>query len=281
MTSPKTLLKAWNLRARKQLGQNFLLDPQLAGAIVARAGLLPSDTVVEIGAGLGSLTLPLARAVFRVHAIEKDPRLTGLLDTELKAAGVRNVEVVQGDVLAIDFGALAGEDDRRRVAVGNLPYNISSQIVLRLVRERRRFAKAVLMFQKELADRLMAEPGGRDYGRISVLLQHAARLRRLMTIEASHFFPRPKVASTVLEVTFRSETPLEGDLERLLFDTVRRAFSQRRKTLKNALSGGGPPGDVAAALAAAGIEGTRRAETLSVAEFVRLTRCLARPPSAR
>lgn len=278
MTSPRTLLKAWNLRAKKKWGQNFLADANVAEAIVRRAGLSKEDTVVEIGAGLGSLTIPLARSVRKVCAIEKDFRLPGLLRAELAVAGVQNVEVIEGDVLRIDFETLLGDSDSRWVVVGNLPYSISTQIIVRLIRHRRRFGRAILMFQKELADRLTAAPGGKDYGRISVVLQYCSHVSRLMDVDAACFFPKPQVDSTVISIAFQNDTGLSERDEGMFFEVVRAAFSKRRKTLKNALSGSGLiqlSGNVTGVLNAAGIDATRRAETLSVEDFVRLSRFLA------
>ncbi|MFZ7126255.1 MAG: 16S rRNA (adenine(1518)-N(6)/adenine(1519)-N(6))-dimethyltransferase RsmA [Desulfobacterales bacterium] len=274
MTSPRTLLKAWNLKARKQWGQNFLSDPAVAEAIVRRAGLSDQDVVVEIGAGLGALTLPMARAVRRIYAIEKDTRLAGLLKTELAAADIGNVDILQNDVLRVDLDAFPFEGESGLTAVGNLPYNISTQVIVRLIEHRHRFKRAVFMFQKELAERLAAGPGGKDYGRISVLLQYCARVSRLMEVDASRFFPKPRVDSTVLDIVFREGRGLDAAQEKLLFDVVRCAFSKRRKTLKNALSGfQSSEGalDVLSALAAAGIDPLRRAETLSVEDYIRLS----------
>lgn len=277
MTSPRTLLKAWELKAKKQWGQNFLSDPGVAETIVRRAGLTAEDTVMEIGAGLGSLTVPLAKSVLKVLAIEKDRRLQGLLQTELAVSGLRNVTIIDGDVLRMDLASLAAGSDDRWTVVGNLPYNISSQILVHLIGCRQYFRRAVLMFQKELADRLIAAPGGKDYGRITVMLQYCSRVSRLMEVNATSFYPKPKVDSTVLDIVFREPTALSEPEEKLFLDVIRAAFSKRRKTLKNALTRSTPstlPGDIMGAFDAAGIDPTRRAETLAVADFIRLTRCL-------
>lgn len=278
MTSPRTLLKAWNLRAKKQWGQNFLTDSNVAEAIVRRARLSENDTVIEIGAGLGALTIPLAGSVRKVYAIEKDLRLPALLRAELAVAAVHNVDIIQGDILRIDFEKLFGDLDSRWLVVGNLPYSISTQIVVRLVRHRRRFRRAIFMFQKELAERLTASPGGKDYGRISVILQYCSQISRLMDVDASCFFPKPQVDSTVIDIAFQEDTGLSASDESLFFEVVRAAFSKRRKTLKNALAGSGLPQlseNVTDVLDAVGIDSTRRAETLSVEDFIRLSRFLA------
>ena len=157
---------------------------------------------------------------------------------------------------------------------GNLPYNISSPILVRLVQERQSVSQATLMFQKELADRICAEPGGKTYGRLSVLVQYCARIKKILQIKAADFFPKPKVDSTVLNITFLETPAFPANDETFLFKVVQAAFGQRRKTLKNALSGSFLHLDetlIRTALSNAAIDPSRRAETLSVPEFVRLS----------
>jgi 16S rRNA (adenine1518-N6/adenine1519-N6)-dimethyltransferase len=274
MTAPHTLLKAWNLRARKELGQNFLTEPTLAEKIVDLAGIGADDAVLEIGAGLGAMTLAAGRRTQRLVAVEKDAQLVPLLRAELLAQGLSHVQVRQQDILRVDLGLLSAEMGQPLTVIGNLPYNISSQVVVKLVTERAAVKRAALMFQKELAERLIAGPGGKAYGRLSVLLGYCADLKMLREIRADMFFPKPKVGSAVLEIVFKQVIePRVGD-EALMVRVVQAAFGQRRKTLRNALSGGMPQLGGKGALAVltlAGIDPQRRAETLSVSEFVRLT----------
>jgi 16S rRNA (adenine1518-N6/adenine1519-N6)-dimethyltransferase len=274
MTAPQTLLKAWNLRAKKAYGQNFLVDPSTADMIVRKAALTPEDLVLEIGAGLGALTLPLAARVRRLVAVERDGDLIQLLRNELLAAGIENAEVVHADILRADLAELVAPDTAPMVVMGNLPYNISSQVVLKLLAARARVKRAIFMFQKELADRLAAPPGNKTYGRLSVMLQYCAEVRPLADIAATCFHPRPKVASAILEVRFKAVPEHPAQDEALLFRIVRAAFGKRRKTLKNALTQSDLRLDgaaVSAWLEACAIEPRRRAETLSVAEYVTLT----------
>jgi len=274
MTSPYTLLKAWNLHARKELGQNFLKEPTLAENIVTLARIGSEDLVLEIGAGLGAMTIPAARRARRIIAIEKDRQLVPLLRAELLAHGLENVTVLEQNILTLDLSRLAEQEGRSFVVIGNLPYNISSQVLVKLIEERCVVRRAVLMFQKELADRLCAGPGTRTYGRLSVLLQYCAEMTALRDIKAEMFFPKPKVGSTVLQIEFKTHIEPRVSDEALLVRVVQSAFGQRRKTLRNALAGGLLPLDNAGALAvleAAAIDPRRRAETLSVADFVRLT----------
>jgi 16S rRNA (adenine1518-N6/adenine1519-N6)-dimethyltransferase len=255
------------------LGQNFLVDPATAQRIVDRSEVQPDDPVVEIGPGFGALTLPLSRSVRSVFAIEKDPALARILREELVRADARNVQVIDADVLDIDLAGLAREAGRPITVFGNLPYNISSQVVIRLIAARRHIARGVLMFQKELAARLRASPGSREYGRITAMLRYCAVIRRLAEVTAERFFPTPQVDSEVLEIDFRRTATYPAHDEDRLFRLIAVAFNQRRKTLKKALSASNPavqPRAILRALAQAGIDPMRRAETLTPEEFVAL-----------
>lgn len=278
MTSPRTLLNGWQIQAKKQLGQHFLRHPDIAERIVSVAHIQPNDMILEIGAGLGALTIPLARKARRVYAVETDRRIIGLLKTEIEAAGIDNVSIIEKNFLSLEIANLAEEAGERLLAMGNLPYNISSQVLIRLVLARCWIDRAVLMFQKELADRLVAPPGTKAYGRITVMLAYCASIERLIDIPAESFFPRPKVDSTILQIHFKQPLEIAPRDERLFFRVVKAGFSQRRKTLKNALSSGFQdlsPKIIIQALSAAGIDPVRRAETLSPGEFIRLSDCLA------
>ncbi len=273
MTAPQTLLRAWNLKAKKAYGQNFLVEPATAERIVRQASLRADDLVLEIGAGLGALTLPLAATVRRLVAVEKDGDLIQLLRNELLAAGYENTTVVHADILRAALTDLVEPEAGPMVVMGNLPYNISSQVVLKLLAARAHVSRAVFMFQKELAERLAAPPGSRTYGRLSVMLQYCADVKILAEVAATCFHPRPKVASAILEIRFKAAPEIPADDEDLLFRIVRAAFGKRRKTLKNALSQSDltlPAPTVSEWLLACAIDPRRRAETLSVAEFVSL-----------
>jgi 16S rRNA (adenine1518-N6/adenine1519-N6)-dimethyltransferase len=242
--------------------------------IVARAGVGAEERILEIGAGLGALTVPLARVARSVIAVERDPHLIPLLREELARCSLPHVRIIEGDALDLDLPELARGEGGPLSVFGNLPYNISSQIVIRLIDARRHVHRAVLMFQRELARRLTASPGGREYGRITALLGCCAAVRRLAQVSASHFFPVPKVDAEVLEISFdRPPEAYPPHDEARLFRLIAAAFGRRRKTIKNALSGaplGLAPEAAAEALAAAGIDPVRRAETLSPSDFVRL-----------
>ena len=278
MTSPRILLKAWNLRPQKKLGQNFLADFTIAQRIVERSRIQNEDVVFEIGAGLGALTIPIARRVTKVIAIEKDRNLIRLLRSELAVNHITNVELRADDIRRLNLIELTQAIERRVVVMGNLPYNLSSQILVQLIGARQRIDRAILMFQKELAERIIAPPGGRDYGRIAVMLQYCAAVKSVIDVKAVQFYPRPQVDSTVLEIDFGAQTEPPAEDETLLFRVIKAAFAKRRKTLKNALSGSELPIDALqaeAALQQSNIDPGRRAETLHVHEFVTLSNCLS------
>lgn len=274
MKSPRELLRTRGIRPRKSMGQHFLADSNVAASIVRRAQFKPDDVVLEIGAGLGSLTLPLAAQVKHVLAVESDRQIATLLGNEILAAGACNVTIIEKDILRLDIEALSGRSDTSLKVVGNLPYHISSQVLIRLIRFREVIDAAFLMFQAEVAERLTAKPGTKTYGRLSVSIQYCAEIYPLVSVAASAFFPKPKVDSQVVGIEFHHPVHFRATDESLLFRTVKAAFGKRRKTLKNALLGGNLGfGDekISAALKLAGIDPQRRAETLSVKEFVTLS----------
>jgi 16S rRNA (adenine1518-N6/adenine1519-N6)-dimethyltransferase len=279
MTSPKILLKAWNLRPNKKLGQHFLKDPSAAEMIVRRSKIAGADTVLEIGAGLGAITIPVAKTARQVYAVETDPQLIQLLKSELAVHNLSNVEIIAKSILRVDISSLSNELNQQLIVIGNLPYNISSQILLQLIHGRSHVNRAILMFQKELARRIRAAPGNKDYGRLTAMLSYCADIKSVATIAASLFYPKPKVDSEVVEINFNTSREYPPHDETMLFQVVKAAFGTRRKTLKNALSTSGlqiGPKLAREALIAAGIDPGRRAETLGVTEFIALQISLAK-----
>jgi len=273
MTSPRTLLKAWSLKPKKHLGQSFLSDPSVAAAIVARSEFSPHDVVLEIGAGLGALTIPLAHAVEKVYAVEKDFQLIDLLKTQLLTHQIANCEVLSGNVLQMDLLQFAESAGSKLTVVGNLPYNISSQVIIKLIQSRHKFERGIFMLQKELAERIAANPGGKHYGRITALLRYCADIRTLLVVKAPSFYPPPKVDSAVVEIKFKPTSAYAPHDEAMLFSVIKAAFGNRRKTLKNALAASGLGIDSQTALQAltsAGLDPTRRAETLEPTDFISL-----------
>ncbi len=277
MTSPYILLKNSKVYPKKQLGQNFLADPSTAATIISRSNISSDDVVLEIGAGLGALTIPSAGISKKVYAIEKDRHIIPLLEKELALNGIENVIIIKDNILNIDINALAEKEGVKMTVIGNLPYNISSQILIRLIAARNNINSAVLMFQKELGQRIAAGPGGKQYGRVSVMLQYCADIKSLYQIKARLFYPRPKVDSEVLEICFHDTPRYPAKDEALFFKVVKSAFGKRRKTLRNSLAGSELDMDtekVIHVLKKAEINPVRRAETLSVEEFVRLSNCI-------
>lgn len=264
------LIKTLGLRPKKGLGQNFLVDETIAPRIVREAGIQPGDRVVEIGPGLGSLTAPLLRQAQRVWAIEQDASLLPLLRQRTDGLGALHVET--GDALIWDYRTTAAQLGGPLRIVANLPYHISSPLLIHLLDQGEAVSDMTLMFQKEVAERIVAEPGGKSYGTLSVQCQLWMETYIAFDVPPQAFHPVPKVDSAVVRMV-RREVPLAAVTDPADFrQTVRAAFGQRRKTLGNALKTIHP--DPAAWLRQVEIDPKRRGETLSVREFVRLANAL-------
>lgn len=275
MTHPGQLLKTNGLYAGKELGQNFLSDSNTADMIVRKTGISKHTHVLEIGPGLGALTLPIARIVDRVTVVEKDSRLVPLLKQELEDSDLNHVTVLNMDALKLDINTIL--KDKKLVVIGNLPYNISSQILFKLVEESHCIEKAFLMFQKELAKRIIASPGGRDYSRLSAVVQYAANIDFVADVGPNSFFPRPSVDSTILRFDFFEKKAFNREQEKILFGVIKAAFSKRRKSLKNSMVGGEFEFEkqfIIKMLEIADIDPKRRAETLTVDEFKSLAQAI-------
>ena len=242
--------------------------------IVNRSGILPEDVVLEIGAGLGALTIPVARIASKVFAVEKDRKIIDILKTEILASNLSNVVIMEKNILKIDIKSLAENISQKMVVMGNLPYNISSQILVQLIESRKALSKAVVMLQKELAQRITAQPGCKDYGRLTVMLRYCSDIKKIADVKASLFFPRPKVDSEVLELKFKKTLEYPTNDEVFFFRVIKAAFGNRRKMLKNALAASALSIDANTAkdvLKRSDIDPARRAETLTIEEFVKLS----------
>ncbi|MFC2037894.1 16S rRNA (adenine(1518)-N(6)/adenine(1519)-N(6))-dimethyltransferase RsmA [Chloroflexota bacterium] len=259
------MLRAYSLYPRKRLGQNFLVDPAALGRIVAAASLSPDDTVVEVGAGLGTLTRPLAQQAGRVLAVEVDDQLVEILHERL--ADLSNVELIHADVLKLpDLGLF----NLGYKVVANLPYYITSAILRRFLEVEPRPGLMVVTVQSEVAERVVAGPGKMSLLALSV--QFYGRPRIVARIPAGAFYPSPRVDSAVLRIELdeqRGAALGEGVDEQTFFRVARAGFSQKRKMLRNSLSGGLalPPARVEETLARVGVDPRRRAETLSLQEW--------------
>jgi 16S rRNA (adenine1518-N6/adenine1519-N6)-dimethyltransferase len=261
------------------LGQSFLIDPNIITKIVRISNVHEQDIVLEIGAGLGIMTLLIAERAQRVVAVDIDPAMIAILRQELK--DVTNIEIIHADILDYDVGSAlfrAGDEGRLLKVIGNIPYNISTQILFRLIEARTVISEMVLMFQKEVGERLLAPPCTKDYGILSVLTGMFATLSKELSVPATCFNPPPKVDSIVLKISFLGVPRVELRDPKFFFKVVKTAFSKRRKTLFNNLKASFffdiSPAAVEEALELTKIDGKRRGESLTVEEFGRLSNAL-------
>jgi 16S rRNA (adenine1518-N6/adenine1519-N6)-dimethyltransferase len=272
--SPRELLERYGLRAKKSWGQNFLVDERTYRAIVEAAGAGAGDLVIEIGAGLGTLTARLLATGARVIAVERDRDMARVVRGELGSEP--RLELAEANALEFDYAEAARAAGRRAIVVGNLPYQIASPILFRLLAQRAELERLVVMLQREVAERIVAAPSSAAYGALSVMVQVAGAPRIVCKVPAGAFLPAPKVASAVVRIDLVAGTRVPLDDQARFGEVVHAAFGQRRKTLKNALSTIADGARVAGALGRAGIDGQRRGETLSVEEFARLSDALPR-----
>ena len=255
-------------RPRKRFGQHFLHDPRVVAGILRAMDPRPGQTVVEIGPGLGALTLPLLERLGELHVVELDRDLVPEL--EARAAGRGRLHVHQADATRFDFAALAPPGGRIRV-VGNLPYNVSTPLLFHLLDQLAAIEDMHLMLQKEVVQRMAASPGGKDYGRLSVMVQWRCAVEPLFHVGPGAFRPPPKVTSTVVRLVPHARPPFEVRDPALFARVVAAAFSQRRKTLRNALASLAPPERIAAA----GLDPGDRPERVPPEGFARLANLLA------
>ncbi|TMK37430.1 MAG: 16S rRNA (adenine(1518)-N(6)/adenine(1519)-N(6))-dimethyltransferase RsmA [Actinobacteria bacterium] len=253
---------------RRSLGQHFLLDPNVARAIVRDAGIGPGDRVIEIGAGLGSLTLALDASGADVVAVELDPGLVSALADVLQEHP--RVRVVRADAMRSDWDALLGSDDVPWILCANLPYNIATPLVLDVLARVPKVVRSVVMMQREVGERLAARPGDDAYGAVSVRVAYRALASTIRRVPPEVFWPRPKVESVVVRLDRLSAPPVDVDEDRL-WRVVDGAFAQRRKTMRNALRRLGlEPAEADATLAASGVAASARPEELSLEDFARV-----------
>jgi 16S rRNA (adenine1518-N6/adenine1519-N6)-dimethyltransferase len=265
----RALLDGIGTTPRRGLGQNFVADPNTVRRIARLAGVGPGDRVVEIGAGLGSLTLALAETGAHVTAVEVDPRIAGALRTVLSDAGVPDttVTVVEADAMTLDWSAVLDGGDHWTL-VANLPYNVATPLVCDLLDGVPEIERMLVMVQREVADRFVADPGSKQYGAVSVKIAYWASARLVGVVPPSVFVPRPNVESALVEITRRRPPPTAPDE---LFSLVRTAFGQRRKMLRRSLAERVTP----AQFAVAAISPEARPEQLDVDAWCRLTEAVS------
>lgn len=268
----RILLDKYGLRAKKQFGQNFLISERALRAIADATVSSDEDWIVEIGAGLGTLTAQIVERVTagKVIALEADPDMVRVLRAELGT--LDNLEIHHTDAMRFDLRAEATL--KKIIVCGNLPYHLASQLMFKVLDARDRVQHAVFMIQKEMADRVVAKPGGKDYGALGVMIRTYADVTTVIKVGAGSFMPPPKIDSTVIKIVPLAEPRAPISDEAHYSKVVHAAFGQRRKTLRNALRAQFEDAAIDAALAATGIDGGRRGETLDIAEFAALARNL-------
>ncbi len=267
------VLKDTGFSFKKSLGQNFLIDESVLRKIIDAACLTKDDCVLEIGPGIGTMTEALSEAAGRVIAVELDNRLIPILRENL--AGRENVTVIQGDILRTDIRKLSEEycGGKPFKAVANLPYSVTTPALLKLLDESAPILSATLMVQKEVAERMMADPGTKAYGALSLAVQYRAEISVAANVPRNCFIPRPEVDSQVVHLQCFSEPPVRTEDPELMFRLIRASFNERRKTLVNGLANGKigyTKEEIARAVEALGKGEAVRGETLSLEDFARL-----------
>ncbi|MDM5331779.1 16S rRNA (adenine(1518)-N(6)/adenine(1519)-N(6))-dimethyltransferase RsmA [Ureibacillus composti] len=276
----KEILNKYGFSFKKSLGQNFLIDPNILRNIVSHANLTKNSGAIEIGPGIGALTEHLAREAKKVVAFEIDQRLLPVLEDTLSP--YNNVKVVHSDILKADVPAVIAEEMQGIediMVVANLPYYVTTPILMKLLNDRLPIRGFVVMMQKEVADRITAKPGTKEYGSLSIAIQYYVSAEVAMVVPKTVFMPQPNVDSAVIRLIRHEEPPVKVIDEDFLFEVTRASFAQRRKTILNNLQSGLPSGKeykhlIIQALEESGIEPTRRGETLSIQEFGKLADAL-------
>lgn len=273
----REILEKYGFSFKKSLGQNFLIDTNILKKIVEAAQLKEGSAVIEIGPGIGALTEQLARSAAKVAAFEIDQRLLPILKDTLSP--YPNVKVIHQDVLKADVKGTMEEEfsaNQDVMVVANLPYYVTTPIIMKLLEDQLPIRGIVVMLQKEVAERISASPGSKEYGSLSIAIQYYTKAEIVMVVPKTVFVPQPNVDSAVIRLTKRDKPPVEVKSESFFFQVTKASFAQRRKTILNNLTSQLPDGkqrkeEILAALAASGIEAGRRGETLSLTEFGRLS----------
>lgn len=270
----KELVKKYGIRLTKSLGQNFLTDINVVSRIVDTAEITKDDMVIEIGPGVGSMTGELASRAGKVIAVEIDRHLIPALKDNLKAFS--NLEIINEDIMKVSVADITNNKDNMRLkVVANLPYYITTPIIMKLLEEDNDIEQMVFMVQKEVAQRMVAKPGGKDYGALSVAVQYYAQPEKVFDVPPHCFIPQPEVDSTIIKLKRNTTPPVVLKNKDLFFKVVKASFGQRRKTLLNALSNFGgfnkSKEEIRNILNAVNIDGNLRGETLSIEQFAALS----------
>lgn len=274
MPSIRKELSEYGLSPKKRLGQHFLADRNILDKVVRTAGVTKEDVVLEVGPGLGDMTLALAQKAGQVIAVEIDSKLIPVL--RKKVSGLSNVTIRWANILRVNLEYLFYETGKPLKVVANLPYNISTPLLFRFIESRNYFSSLTLMLQKEVVERIIAPPGGKDYGALSVLIQAVSRPSIQFVVKPSAFFPPPQVESAVIKISWRDDLKMKAEDEEWFREVVKASFSHRRKTLINSLkfSGLPLPPSPEKKMETSGIDPGRRPETLNIEEFIHLAEAL-------
>ncbi|MEB1809647.1 MAG: 16S rRNA (adenine(1518)-N(6)/adenine(1519)-N(6))-dimethyltransferase RsmA [Bacillaceae bacterium] len=276
----RAILEKYKFSFKKSLGQNFLIDLNILARILDAAGVNEQVGAIEIGPGIGALTEQLAKRAEKVVAFEIDQRLLPVLGDTLSPYD--NVKIIHSDVLKADVSQVMREEFKEGqdvMVVANLPYYVTTPILMKLLEEKLPIKRIVVMIQKEVADRIAAKPGSKDYGSLSIAAQYYAKAETVFTVPKTVFVPQPNVESAVLRLTIREEPPVEVEDESFFFEVIRSSFAQRRKTIFNNLThhfGKDRKEQIEVALTTASVDPKRRGETLSIEEFAQLSNELTR-----
>lgn len=266
----REIVKHFNFKFSKNLGQNFLVSEEVLTNIMEGAGLNEDTCAMEIGPGIGTLTAEMAKRCRRVLSIELDDNLIPVLNETL--GNYENIKVIHGDALKLDFNELIRNEDLKNIKlVANLPYYVTTPIITKIFEEKTIIESIVVMIQKEVGDRIVAKPGTKEYGSLSLLCQYYSQPVKICDVPPSSFMPEPKVDSIVIRMDIRRSPAVEVTDEKLFFNIVKKSFNMRRKTLWNSLKPLGLEGEkLKEAFESAGIDPQRRGETLSIEEFGKL-----------
>lgn len=274
------VLQKYNFNFQKKFGQNFLIDTRVLEEIIDAADITKDDFVLEIGPGIGTMTQYLCEAAREVVAVEIDTNLIPILKDTLSAYD--NVEVLNQDILKVDIASLAKErnNDRPIKVVANLPYYITTPIIMGLFESHVPIDSITIMVQKEVADRMQEGPGSKEYGALSLAVQYYAKPEIVVNVPPSCFMPQPKVGSAVIRLTRHEQSPVQVDNEKLMFQVIRASFNQRRKTLANGLNNFGSFGlgkeEIQACIEELGVPVNIRGEALSLEQFAELANIINR-----
>jgi len=274
MVSLHKELKEFGLVPRKRWGQHFLIDPNILNKIIQAANIGKEDVVLEIGPGLGEMTAGLSKKAKKVIAVEIDSQLVGILQNKMK--DYPNVEVIKGDILKLEFNKLLHQEKIPVKVVANLPYQISTPLLFRFIESKKLFSTLTLTLQKEVAERMVAPPGGKEYGPLSIFVQWVSDIRIRLFVKPTAFLPPPKVESAVIHMAWKEKPMVDTKDEEWFKKIVRGCFGYRRKTLINALkhSALSLPNNAETKIMKIGIDPKRRPETLSIQEFAELADAL-------